>query len=224
MKRGKKNTDWEKDFCTAVIFFYTHSLHSLTLYNCSVKTFLGQYIKNVTVLIPFLPFLSFIMPTLISLISLTLSLSSSAGSLPSISKRRISCRDLGQGDCEGWLWKKKDAKSYFSQKWKKYWVVLKDACLYWYTNEEVRARGHSSAWCSTTEQNVFHFTVLCSFFRMKRQRALSVCLSSTLIKPTNVAKSCEWYYKLAMTVYHTIAALSVFLNAFFSLLKKHKKR
>ncbi|XP_051733245.1 connector enhancer of kinase suppressor of ras 2 isoform X1 [Ctenopharyngodon idella] len=59
-----------------------------------------------------------------------------AGSLPSISKRRISCRDLGQGDCEGWLWKKKDAKSYFSQKWKKYWVVLKDACLYWYTNEE----------------------------------------------------------------------------------------
>uniref|UniRef100_A0A8C1UQ31 Connector enhancer of kinase suppressor of Ras 2b n=1 Tax=Cyprinus carpio TaxID=7962 RepID=A0A8C1UQ31_CYPCA len=58
------------------------------------------------------------------------------GSLPSISKRRISCRDLGQGDCEGWLWKKKDAKSYFSQKWKKYWVVLKDACLYWYTNEE----------------------------------------------------------------------------------------
>uniref|UniRef100_A0A8C1QR80 Connector enhancer of kinase suppressor of Ras 2b n=1 Tax=Cyprinus carpio TaxID=7962 RepID=A0A8C1QR80_CYPCA len=59
-----------------------------------------------------------------------------SGSLPSISKRRISCRDLGQGDCEGWLWKKKDAKSYFSQKWKKYWVVLKDACLYWYTNEE----------------------------------------------------------------------------------------
>ncbi|XP_072517730.1 connector enhancer of kinase suppressor of ras 2 isoform X2 [Salminus brasiliensis] len=59
-----------------------------------------------------------------------------AGSLSSISKRRISCKDLGQGDCEGWLWKKKDAKSYFSQKWKKYWVVLKHACLYWYINEE----------------------------------------------------------------------------------------
>ncbi|XP_036444705.1 connector enhancer of kinase suppressor of ras 2 [Colossoma macropomum] len=59
-----------------------------------------------------------------------------AGSLSSISKRRISCKDLGQGDCEGWLWKKKDAKSYFSQKWKKYWVVLKNACLYWYINEE----------------------------------------------------------------------------------------
>uniref|UniRef100_A0A8B9JUL0 Connector enhancer of kinase suppressor of Ras 2b n=1 Tax=Astyanax mexicanus TaxID=7994 RepID=A0A8B9JUL0_ASTMX len=59
-----------------------------------------------------------------------------AGSMSSISKRRISCKDLGQGDCEGWLWKKKDAKSYFSQKWKKYWVVLKNACLYWYINEE----------------------------------------------------------------------------------------
>uniref|UniRef100_A0AAY4A8A1 Connector enhancer of kinase suppressor of ras 2 n=1 Tax=Denticeps clupeoides TaxID=299321 RepID=A0AAY4A8A1_9TELE len=53
-----------------------------------------------------------------------------------VSKRRISCKDLGRGDCEGWLWKKKDAKSYFSQKWKKYWFVLKEACLYWYMNEE----------------------------------------------------------------------------------------
>ncbi|XP_050953987.1 connector enhancer of kinase suppressor of ras 2 isoform X11 [Labeo rohita] len=61
---------------------------------------------------------------------------SKAAPLSSISKRRISCKDLGRGDCEGWLWKKKDAKSYFSQKWKKYWFVLKDACLYWYMNEE----------------------------------------------------------------------------------------
>uniref|UniRef100_A0A4W5NC11 Connector enhancer of kinase suppressor of Ras 2 n=1 Tax=Hucho hucho TaxID=62062 RepID=A0A4W5NC11_9TELE len=53
-------------------------------------------------------------------------------------KRRISCKDLGRGDCEGWLWKKKDAKSYFSQKWKKYWFILKDTCLYWYMNEEVK--------------------------------------------------------------------------------------
>ncbi|XP_035270784.1 connector enhancer of kinase suppressor of ras 2 isoform X2 [Anguilla anguilla] len=58
------------------------------------------------------------------------------GHLASISKRRISCKDLGRGDCEGWLWKKKDARSYFSQKWKKYWFVLKDASIYWYMNEE----------------------------------------------------------------------------------------
>ncbi|KAM4046169.1 connector enhancer of kinase suppressor of ras 2 isoform 3-T3 [Anomaloglossus baeobatrachus] len=58
------------------------------------------------------------------------------GPVPGKSKRRISCKDLGRGDCEGWLWKKKDAKSYFSQKWKKYWFVLKDSSMYWYTNEE----------------------------------------------------------------------------------------
>ncbi|KAM5182070.1 connector enhancer of kinase suppressor of ras 2 isoform 2-T2 [Mantella aurantiaca] len=58
------------------------------------------------------------------------------GPVPGKSKRRISCKDLGRGDCEGWLWKKKDAKSYFSQKWKKYWFILKDASLYWYANEE----------------------------------------------------------------------------------------
>nr|XP_015196987.1 PREDICTED: connector enhancer of kinase suppressor of ras 2 isoform X2 [Lepisosteus oculatus] len=58
------------------------------------------------------------------------------GAAAAMSKRRISCKDLGRGDCEGWLWKKKDAKSYFSQKWKKYWFVLKDASLYWYMNEE----------------------------------------------------------------------------------------
>ncbi|XP_069495628.1 connector enhancer of kinase suppressor of ras 2 [Ambystoma mexicanum] len=58
------------------------------------------------------------------------------GSSTNKSKRRISCKDLGRGECEGWLWKKKDAKSYFSQKWKKYWFVLKDSSLYWYTNEE----------------------------------------------------------------------------------------
>nr|XP_033804405.1 connector enhancer of kinase suppressor of ras 2 isoform X3 [Geotrypetes seraphini] len=58
------------------------------------------------------------------------------GPVPGKSKRRISCKDLGRGDCEGWLWKKKDAKSYFSQKWKKYWFVLKDTSLYWYINEE----------------------------------------------------------------------------------------
>lgn len=61
-----------------------------------------------------------------------------AGSLTSASRRRISCKDLGHGDCEGWLWKKKDAKGYFTQKWRKYWFILKESCLYWYTNQNVR--------------------------------------------------------------------------------------
>ncbi|KFP83142.1 Connector enhancer of kinase suppressor of ras 2, partial [Apaloderma vittatum] len=66
-------------------------------------------------------------------------------SLTSGSRRRISCKDLGHGDCEGWLWKKKDAKGYFTQKWKKYWFILKDSSLYWYTNQnDEKAEGFIS--------------------------------------------------------------------------------
>uniref|UniRef100_A0A8B9KAB3 Si:ch211-26b3.4 n=1 Tax=Astyanax mexicanus TaxID=7994 RepID=A0A8B9KAB3_ASTMX len=61
------------------------------------------------------------------------------------SRRKISCKDLGHGDCEGWLWKKKDAKGYFTQKWKKYWFILKDSSLYWYTNQnDEKAEGFIS--------------------------------------------------------------------------------
>uniref|UniRef100_A0A8D0HAM9 PH domain-containing protein n=1 Tax=Sphenodon punctatus TaxID=8508 RepID=A0A8D0HAM9_SPHPU len=61
------------------------------------------------------------------------------------SRRRISCKDLGHGDCEGWLWKKKDVKGYFTQKWKKYWFILKDSSLYWYTNQnDEKAEGFIS--------------------------------------------------------------------------------
>uniref|UniRef100_A0A8C1GV01 Si:ch211-26b3.4 n=1 Tax=Cyprinus carpio TaxID=7962 RepID=A0A8C1GV01_CYPCA len=69
----------------------------------------------------------------------------SKGSLSSASRRRIACKDLGHGDCEGWLWKKKDATGYFTQKWKKYWFVLKDSNLYWYTNQnDEKAEGFIS--------------------------------------------------------------------------------
>ncbi|TSR75243.1 Connector enhancer of kinase suppressor of ras 2 [Bagarius yarrelli] len=45
----------------------------------------------------------------------------------------------------GWLWKKKDASGYFTQKWKKYWFVLKDSDLYWYTNQnDEKAEGFIS--------------------------------------------------------------------------------
>uniref|UniRef100_A0A452U3C6 Connector enhancer of kinase suppressor of Ras 2 n=1 Tax=Ursus maritimus TaxID=29073 RepID=A0A452U3C6_URSMA len=80
------------------------------------------------------------------------------------SKRRISCKDLGRGDCEGWLWKKKDAKSYFSQKWKKYWFVLKDASLYWYINEEdEKAEGFISLPEFKIDRNITDFNIC--FFR-----------------------------------------------------------
>lgn len=81
----------------------------------------------------------------------------SAGSLTSASRRRISCKDLGHGDCEGWLWKKKDAKGYFTQKWRKYWFILKESCLYWYTNQNVR---------NPIPRSVFFFYIKCETIQL----------------------------------------------------------
>ncbi|XP_076818293.1 uncharacterized protein LOC143464427 [Clavelina lepadiformis] len=52
-------------------------------------------------------------------------------------QRRVSCRDLGHGDCEGWLWKKKSGVNTsgpgpLSQKWAKRWVIIKNGAVYCY--------------------------------------------------------------------------------------------
>ncbi|XP_036025019.1 interactor protein for cytohesin exchange factors 1 isoform X2 [Onychomys torridus] len=52
-----------------------------------------------------------------------------------MSRRRISCKDLGHADCQGWLYKKKEKGTFLSTKWKKFWVVLKGSSLYWYSNQ-----------------------------------------------------------------------------------------
>lgn len=54
-----------------------------------------------------------------------------------MSRRRISCKDLGHADCQGWLYKKKEKGTFLSNKWKKFWVVLKASSLYWYSNQLV---------------------------------------------------------------------------------------
>ncbi|XP_061452749.1 connector enhancer of kinase suppressor of ras 1 isoform X2 [Rhineura floridana] len=51
-----------------------------------------------------------------------------------LSRRRISCQELGQVDCDGWLLKKKDHVGFMAQKWKRFWFVLKGQALYWYSN------------------------------------------------------------------------------------------
>ncbi|XP_031751525.1 connector enhancer of kinase suppressor of ras 1 isoform X1 [Xenopus tropicalis] len=49
-----------------------------------------------------------------------------------LSRRRVSCRDLGNPDCDGWLTKKKENAGFMTQKWKRCWCVLKGDRLYWY--------------------------------------------------------------------------------------------
>uniref|UniRef100_A0A3Q3LUX9 PH domain-containing protein n=1 Tax=Mastacembelus armatus TaxID=205130 RepID=A0A3Q3LUX9_9TELE len=59
----------------------------------------------------------------------------SRGGNGTMSRRRVSVKDLGQPDHQGWLYRKKESKGFLGIKWKKYWFVLKKTALYWYTNQ-----------------------------------------------------------------------------------------
>ncbi|KAM9354709.1 interactor protein for cytohesin exchange factors 1 isoform 1-T2 [Pholidichthys leucotaenia] len=50
------------------------------------------------------------------------------------SRRKVSVKDLGVVDCQGWLQRRKDSRSLLGTRWKRYWFVLKKSCLYWYTD------------------------------------------------------------------------------------------
>lgn len=51
--------------------------------------------------------------------------------------RRISCKDLGGGDCQGWLWKKKVGSGLRAGRWVKFWFVLHQRNLYYYNDTDV---------------------------------------------------------------------------------------
>lgn len=52
-----------------------------------------------------------------------------------MSRRRVSVKELGQPDHQGWLYRKKESKGFLGIKWKKYWFALKKTALYWYTTQ-----------------------------------------------------------------------------------------
>ncbi|XP_052001155.1 CNK3/IPCEF1 fusion protein-like isoform X1 [Xyrauchen texanus] len=68
---------------------------------------------------------------------------STKGTRTAMSRRRVSCRELGRPDCDGWLWKKrKETNVFITQKWQRFWFVLKGPTLYWYTSQqEEKAEG-----------------------------------------------------------------------------------
>ncbi|XP_061089588.1 connector enhancer of kinase suppressor of ras 3-like [Conger conger] len=51
-----------------------------------------------------------------------------------MSRRRISVKELGEADHQGWLYRKREDKGFLGIKWKKYWFVLKKSSLYWYAS------------------------------------------------------------------------------------------
>ncbi|XP_069612566.1 connector enhancer of kinase suppressor of ras 1 isoform X3 [Ranitomeya imitator] len=67
---------------------------------------------------------------------------SQKGTITKLSRRRVSCKDLGSPDCDGWLWQRKENVGFMSQKWKRCWCVLKKDRLYWYSSpQEEKALG-----------------------------------------------------------------------------------
>lgn len=64
-----------------------------------------------------------------------------------MSRRRISVKELGHPDHQGWLYRKKESKGFLGMKWKKYWFVLKKTSFYWYSNQQVGQQPSEGSSC-----------------------------------------------------------------------------
>ena len=104
------------------------------------------------------------------------------------SQRRISCRDLGRGDCEGWLWKKRTSSAEtgsagpLAQKWAKRWVVIKGRAIYCYrTNaddDNSRADCYISLPGYTVRPSCCRFSSKCSDLLKDSHAILARCRRS----------------------------------------------
>uniref|UniRef100_A0A667Y7G0 Interaction protein for cytohesin exchange factors 1 n=1 Tax=Myripristis murdjan TaxID=586833 RepID=A0A667Y7G0_9TELE len=52
-----------------------------------------------------------------------------------MSRRRVSVKELGAADCQGWLHRRKEGRGFLGSRWKRYWFILKKSSLYWYTDK-----------------------------------------------------------------------------------------
>ncbi|XP_005452468.2 connector enhancer of kinase suppressor of ras 3 [Oreochromis niloticus] len=66
---------------------------------------------------------------------ITLPDTQTAESSAAMSRRRVSVKDLGAVDCQGWLHRKKESRSFLGSRWKRYWFVLQRSSLYWYSDK-----------------------------------------------------------------------------------------
>uniref|UniRef100_A0A8C3W6G1 Connector enhancer of kinase suppressor of Ras 1 n=1 Tax=Catagonus wagneri TaxID=51154 RepID=A0A8C3W6G1_9CETA len=59
-----------------------------------------------------------------------------------LSRRRVSCRELGRPDCDGWLLLRKVPGGFMGPRWRRCWFVLKGHTLYWYRQpQDEKAEG-----------------------------------------------------------------------------------
>ncbi|XP_037376533.2 interactor protein for cytohesin exchange factors 1 [Talpa occidentalis] len=113
-----------------------------------------------------------------------------------MSRRRISCKDLGHADCQGWLYKKKEKGTFLSNKWKKFWVVLKGSSLYWYSNQMAeKADGFVNLPDFTVERAV----------ECKKKHAFKIShpqIKTFYFAAENVQEMNVWLNKLGLAVIH----------------------
>uniref|UniRef100_A0A452QSB7 Connector enhancer of kinase suppressor of Ras 1 n=1 Tax=Ursus americanus TaxID=9643 RepID=A0A452QSB7_URSAM len=65
-----------------------------------------------------------------------------AGVATRLSRRRVSCRELGQPDCDSWLLLRKVPGGFMGPRWRRCWFVLKRHTLYWYRQpQDEKAEG-----------------------------------------------------------------------------------
>ncbi|XP_014447479.1 connector enhancer of kinase suppressor of ras 1 isoform X2 [Tupaia chinensis] len=60
----------------------------------------------------------------------------SKGLATRLSRRRVSCRQLGRPDCDGWLLLRKAPGGFMGPRWRRCWFVLKGHTLYWYSQPQ----------------------------------------------------------------------------------------
>ncbi|XP_052031655.1 connector enhancer of kinase suppressor of ras 1 [Apodemus sylvaticus] len=66
----------------------------------------------------------------------------SKGIATRLSRRRVSCRELGLPDCDGWLLLRKAPGGLMGPRWRRCWFVLKGHTLYWYRQpQDEKAEG-----------------------------------------------------------------------------------
>ncbi|KAM5268098.1 connector enhancer of kinase suppressor of ras 1 isoform 4-T4 [Hipposideros larvatus] len=66
----------------------------------------------------------------------------SKGVATRLSRRRVSCRELGLPDCDGWLLLRKVPGGFMGPRWRRCWFVLKGHTLYWYRQpQDEKAEG-----------------------------------------------------------------------------------
>ncbi|KAK1893945.1 Connector enhancer of kinase suppressor of ras 1 [Dissostichus eleginoides] len=143
---------------------------------------------------------------------------STKGLTTAMSRRRVSCRELGRPDCDGWLWKKRREGSVFiAQKWQRFWFILKGPSLYWYnTQQDEKAEGLVNIASYSIESAGEH--------KRKYFMSLPPSLSPSLFSlPISVFKMCHQRFHNFFFAAENVTDMSKWINYLITSIQKHKK-